>query len=211
MLLDSGSDLSWLRSAEFEKLGGKVEWAGRLKIVYANGDEERIPTERKTICVTITHPELSKVIMRVQVYKQRAIKGQDYVLTIGRACMGANNVLYAPCEDGLIRSQALFRRKGRPGYAPEYLVGSETIRAMVRMVEKGESVKEWLIVSPPGFWRRRIPRVVSAGRRDCVRVDHDSCLRVNNDGYVRVDDDAVCICLTRPPERIQTPRKRRGI
>ena len=66
-------------------------------------------------------------------------------------------------------------------------------------------------VSPPGFWRRRIPRVVSAGRRDCVRVDHDSCLRVNNDGYVRVDDDAVCICLTRPPERIQTPRKRRGI
>ena len=95
MLLDSGSDLSWLRSAEFEKLGGKVEWAGRLKIVYANGDEERIPTERKTICVTITHPELSKVIMRVQVYKQRAIKGQDYVLTIGRACMGANNVLYA--------------------------------------------------------------------------------------------------------------------
>ena len=68
-----------------------------------------------------------------------------------------------------------------------------------------------LNVSPPGFWRRRIPRVVSAGRRDCVRVDHDSCLRVNNDGYVRVDDDAVCICLTRPPERIQTPRKRRGI
>ena len=149
MLLDSGSDLSWLRSAEFEKLGGKVEWAGRLKIVYANGDEERIPTERKTICVTITHPELSKVIMRVQVYKQRAIKGQDYVLTIGRACMGANNVLYAPCEDGLIRSQALFRRKGRPGYAPEYLVGSETIRAMVRMVEKGESVKEWLIRQYP--------------------------------------------------------------